>query len=189
MPENEAGDRAHAPRPDAAQVVAVAREVLRDRGVLGLTLEEVADRLRVDISGVTAHFGHLDDLYDALFADGHRILAQRFDALPIVDDPRERVRLQMHAFARFAVEDTGRHQLLFQRPVPGFEPSPASYALAVATLDRSREVLEDVGITESAHLDMLTAITGGMVNQQLANDPGGDRWLRLIDDTLDVYLA
>jgi hypothetical protein len=95
----------------------------------------------------------------------------------------------MHDFARFAVGDTGRHQLLFQRPVPGFEPSPASYALAVATLDRSREVLEDVGITESAHLDMLTAITGGMVNQQLANDPGGDRWLRLIDDTLDVYLA
>jgi signal transduction histidine kinase len=179
---------AGASRPDATQVVAVAREVLRDRGVLGLTLEEVANRLRVDISGVTAHYAHLDDLYDALFADGHRILAQRFAAVPVVDDPRERVRLQTHAFVRFAVEDAGRHQLLFQRLVPDFEPSPASYALAVENLDRSRKVLEDVGITESAHVDMLTAITGGMVNQQLANDPGGDRWLRLIDDTLDIYL-
>jgi signal transduction histidine kinase len=72
--------------------------------------------------------------------------------------------------------------------VPDFEPSPESYSLAVATLDQARKMLEDVGITEPAHVDMFTAIIAGMVNQQLANDPGGDRWLRLIDDTLDVYL-
>jgi signal transduction histidine kinase len=174
--------------PDAAQVLDAAREVLRDRGVLGLTLEEVASRLGVDVSAVTAHHGRLDDLCDALFADGQRILAQRLNALPVVDDPRERVRLQMHAFVRFSMEDVGRHQLLFQRLVPSFEPSPESYALAVANLDRSRQMLGDVGITEPAHVDMFTAIIAGMINQQLANDPGGDRWVRLIDDTLDVYL-
>jgi hypothetical protein len=27
----------------------------------------------------------------------------------------------------------------------------------------------------------------GLSTQQIANDPGGDRWLRLIDDAVDMY--
>ena len=31
-----------------------------------------------------------------------------------------------------------------------------------------------------------TAIIGGLVDQQLANDPGGDRWGRLVDRVVDM---
>ncbi len=31
-------------------------------------------------------------------------------------------------------------------------------------------------------------MTAGLAAQQTANDPGGDRWLRLIDDAVDMYL-
>ena len=38
-------------------------------------------------------------------------------------------------------------------------------------------------------MDLWTALVSGLINQQLANDPGGDRWARLIDRTVDMYLA
>src|SRR5215216_1494488 len=35
--------------------------------------------------------------------------------------------------------------------------------------------------------DFATAIIGGLINQQLANDPGGTRWSVLLDRTIDVW--
>jgi hypothetical protein len=31
-------------------------------------------------------------------------------------------------------------------------------------------------------------VRGGSI-QQLANDPGGDRWVRLLDDVIEMFLA
>jgi hypothetical protein len=45
------------------------------------------------------------------------------------------------------------------------------------------------GITSEAHVDMWTALTTGLVDQQISNDPGGDRWVRLLDDVVPMFLA
>jgi hypothetical protein len=29
----------------------------------------------------------------------------------------------------------------------------------------------------------------GLTDQQLSNDPGGDRWARLLDEAVDMFLA
>jgi len=29
----------------------------------------------------------------------------------------------------------------------------------------------------------------GLIDQQISNDPGGDRWYRLLDDALDMFFA
>jgi hypothetical protein len=39
------------------------------------------------------------------------------------------------------------------------------------------------------YLDLWTALTSGLVWQQIANEPGGDRWARLVDDVVDMFLA
>jgi hypothetical protein len=39
------------------------------------------------------------------------------------------------------------------------------------------------------HLDLWTALTTGLVDQQISNEPGGDRWIRLIDDAVAMFLA
>jgi predicted enzyme related to lactoylglutathione lyase len=36
---------------------------------------------------------------------------------------------------------------------------------------------------------MATALVTGLVDQQVSNDPGGDRWIRLIDESIDMFLA
>ena len=56
-------------------------------------------------------------------------------------------------------------------------------------LDGVRERLALNGVTDPRHLDMWTALTTGLVDQQISNDPGGDRWARLIDDFVTMFLA
>ncbi len=43
------------------------------------------------------------------------------------------------------------------------------------------------GITNPAAVDLFTAIGTGLADQQLSNDPGGDRWIRLIDDAVEMF--
>ena len=104
---------------------------------------------------------------------------------PAADAFRARAR----AFVSFCTEDPARYQLLFQRTLPGFSPSEDSYAVSVRVLQRAYDALAAAGITSDAHRDLFTAVALGLADQQLANDPGGDRWLRLVDEAADMLLA
>jgi hypothetical protein len=50
-----------------------------------------------------------------------------------------------------------------------------------------RRLFADCGITDSTDFDIWVALLGGLVNQQLANDPGGTRWSKLLDRAIDVW--
>ena len=147
-------------------MLAEAWALAHERGVLSLTLEQL----------------------DALYGDAQRQLRERGDRLPPTDEPREALRQWLHTYARYSAEDPVRWQLLTLRIVRDFEPSPESYAIALANLEYTRSLMHGVGITEPAHLDLLTGIFSGIVHQQLANEPGGNRWLRLIDEALDMFV-
>ena len=56
-------------------------------------------------------------------------------------------------------------------------------------LDLTREYLARNGVTDPRHVDLWTAVTTGLVDQQISNDPGGDRWTRLIEDVVRMLLA
>jgi hypothetical protein len=47
--------------------------------------------------------------------------------------------------------------------------------------------LRGLGITGDEDADVYTALLGGLVNQQLANDPGGQRWRRLIPRVMSMF--
>jgi hypothetical protein len=48
--------------------------------------------------------------------------------------------------------------------------------------------LADLGITDPAAMDLWTAMLTGLTDQQISNDPGGQRWERLIDRAVDMIL-
>lgn len=52
-----------------------------------------------------------------------------------------------------------------------------------------RSRIAGVGVTRASHFDMFTALVAGLSAQQTANDPDGDRWLRLVDPMVDMFLA
>ena len=74
-------------------------------------------------------------------------------------------------------------------PIPEFEPSPGAYAPAIRALQCTRERLARNGVTDPRHIDMWTAWTTGLVDQQISNDPGGHRWDRLIEDFVAMFLG
>ena len=43
------------------------------------------------------------------------------------------------------------------------------------------------GLTDPKLLDLYTALVTGLTDQQISNDPGGDRWIRLIDDAVTMF--
>ena len=93
------------------------------------------------------------------------------------------------AFVGFCNEDPARFQLLFQHSIPGWHPSAEAYAVAIENLGLSRAHLESIGITHPRSLDLWTALVSGLASQQVANDPGGDRWLRIVEPAVDMFLS
>src|SRR5450759_1245051 len=113
-----------------AGIVATAWELARIHGIGGVSLHALPREVGIRQPSLYAYFDSKNALYDAMFADGNRQLLERLDALRLPSDPRAAVRAFMRAFVSFALEDPARCALLFQRPIPGFEPSAESYAYA-----------------------------------------------------------
>jgi hypothetical protein len=51
------------------------------------------------------------------------------------------------------------------------------------------EVLVAAGATSPEKLDLWTALLSGLAAQQVSNDPGGDRWSRLVEPAVDMFVA
>ena len=43
------------------------------------------------------------------------------------------------------------------------------------------------GVQRQEDIDLFVAMVGGMVDAQLANDPGGDRWAALLDRAVNMF--
>jgi hypothetical protein len=104
-------------------------------------------------------------------------------------DPRTALAEFCELVVRFSSDDIVRHQLLFQRTIPGFEPSAESYALALEFYGRGTERLKAAGVTNAGDADLFTALVAGLAHQQVANDPGGDRWVRQAPRAVEMFLT
>jgi AcrR family transcriptional regulator len=176
------------------RILAAAWVLAAEQGLAGISLRDLAARVDLRQPSLYSYFDSKHALYDAMFAQGYEQLLAAVEPHdpdespgPAVD-PHEQIRRMAHVFVELSVVDVPRAQLLFQRTLPGFEPSPESYALASRFLDKTRRRLHAAGFTRPEDLDLYTALIGGLVNQQMANDPGGTRWLDLVDETVDMYL-
>jgi AcrR family transcriptional regulator len=135
-----------------------------------------------------SYFDSKHALYDAMFVDGWAALLE-FDPPKPCPDLRTTLRANTRRWMAFSVADPVRFQLLNQRTIPGFEPSRESYAVAQAAYQQSFAQIEAFGELTQADRDLWTAIVGGLVTQQISNDPGGTRWLGLIDDAVDLFVG
>lgn len=169
------------------EILAAAWEIARAEGLVAIAMRDLGARVGMRAQSLYAYFPSKHAIYDAMFAAGNRDLLSRIQAIEETD-PVRRLHAHAHAFVQFCTEDPVRHQLLFQRTIPGFEPSPESYATAVEGLALSRAAVASCGVKGTRAFDVWTALTGGLAAQQNANEPGGRRWARLIDECTDMYL-
>jgi len=171
------------------EIVHAAWALAAERGLAAWSLRDVAEAVGMRAPSLYVYFDSKGALYDAMFADGYRAFLARIEATPPEQDARAMLGRAAHVFFDFCVADPARYQLLFQRTVPGFVPSPASYALAGTALDLLVDVLRDAGVAEQREVDLWTAVLTGLTSQQISNDPSGDRWAQLVDDAVEIFLG
>jgi len=175
--------------------------IMVERGVGGLTVSEVARRMGVRGPSLYKYFPSLHAVYDQLFARGaaahNRAMSEAVDRQP---PGVARIRALAEASLRWSLENPALGQLMFWRPVPGFEPSAASFAISAEGLGRLRaELAAAASLGQLApHADsndaarLLTVVISGLFTRQSANQPGvsfeDGLFSRLADDALDMYL-
>jgi len=178
--------RAERRESTTSEILAAAWELAATQGLAGLSLRELAQKIGMRPPSLYWYFDSKNAIYDAMFLQGNRQLLARMAEVDWPSDAKSILRVCARGFVEFCVEDAPRFQLLFQRTIPGFVPSPEAYALAVEVVEQMRARLAAAGLTDPAAFDMLTALVSGIAAQQIANEPGGDRWVRLIDDMIDL---
>lgn len=175
-----------------AEIVAAAWELVRSDGLAGLGMRELGASVGMKAQSIYSYFESKNDIYDAMFREGYEAFAAESAAeLRDAADLHGAAiaRRMAHRFFEFCTSDPVRYQLLFQRTIPEFTPSVESYAVALDVYESMGEQLRSLGITDPDAFDLWTAVLTGLTDQQISNDPGGDRWERIIDRTVDMVLG
>lgn len=149
-----------------ASIIDAAWKLAQDNGVAGLSLHALARQ--VEMRQPSPY--------------------QYVDSVSLPRDSRAALKKLLRTFVEFAVEDRARSELLFHRHIPAFTPSPVSYALAEEALARAVKAIREAGVTQQGDVDCLVAMVAGIVDAQMANEPGGTRWTRHLNRLVDLYL-
>jgi len=171
------------------EILAAAWDLAGEKGLADLTLRDVGARIGMRAPSLYSYFDSKNAIYDAMFGQAWT------DYLAVIDStestlprsPRAGLKKIAHTFFDYAVANLARHQLMNQRTIPGFVPTAESYAPAVEVLERARGHLARYGVTGPDKFDLFTALIGGLIDAQQANEPGGDRWARLLDQGVDMF--
>jgi len=172
------------------EILQAAWVLVRAEGLAALSMRDLAAAVGMRAPSLYQYFDSKLAIYDAMFGQG------MVEALAVIEGGidgrtgREALRESGRALLHFTVSDPVRNQLLFQRTIPGFEPTPDSYAPAIAMSARVESLIAELGVADPAQaMDLWTALISGLSNQQLSNEPGGGRWIRLFDRTADMFFA
>ena len=165
-----------------ARILDAAWEFVREEGLAALSLRDLAGRVGLAPASLYSYFASKHGIYDAMFAQGYRQFLER-QGEPSADLGDE-LRRVAHSYMSFCMEEPVRYQLLFQRTIPGFEPSPESWALAQQCYQELAR-LRVHGLT-TQDIDLVSAVLTGLVDQQISNDPHGTRWVALLDDAASM---
>lgn len=186
------GRRAERHRATRDEILDAAWTLARESGLAGIALRDLGRRVGMTAQSLYSYFASKSEIHDAMFRQGYLALLDLIGRLERetaeIDEPRAALRRTAHAYMSFCTDDPVRYQLLFQRTIPDFVPSDESYRSAVEVVDRLAEHFRRIGIVDPDAIDLWTALMTGLTDQQISNDPGGDRWIRLVDRTVDMFL-
>jgi AcrR family transcriptional regulator len=189
-------------RQTIEEALDTAVAIMEEAGVGGLSMSEIARRLGMRQPSLYKYFESLHAVYDALFARGLERSGAAVQAA-IEQGPRDvdTIRAAARALVRWAVDNPALAQLLFWRPVPGFTPTAATFAVSVAQMDQLRAGFAQAAEAGLLHPDaasdqaqrLFTIVVSGVISQQMANEPGMNYeagiFTSLTDAALDMFFA
>jgi AcrR family transcriptional regulator len=184
------------------EILDIAQDVMTEEGVNALSLSEVARRLGVQPPSLYKYFDSLMAVYDALFERGQQL---HYETLRVAAEGAEPGLPTLHALfeasGTWCLANGPIAQLLFFRPVPGFEASSASMAPSVAMIQLQRDALADAvelgqlgpDAASDEAIHFLGVFISGSVGQAIANEPdlpwGTGRYTPLLPRLIDLLTA
>ena len=162
------------------EILTIAQEVMAEEGVNGLSLAEVARRLGVQPPSIYKYFPSLMAVYDELFRRGQienlEVMRQAIDA---AEPGMAAITAGLEASGRWLLAHRALGQLLFWRPVPKFEPSPAAFAPSIEMVAIQRVQLANAvargevgpGADSDEAIYLISTLITGVVSQAMANEP------------------
>ena len=183
-------------------ILETAQAIMRAEGAGALNLNELARRLGVKTPSLYEYFpGGKMQVYDALFRLGMETFAARMAPLGEQTTWAAYLRGHMEAYMQFALDFPELYQICFERPVPGFVPSPeslqvslAAYQAAVDEVTRRLEAGElrpAPGLTPQQVVDLGIGMVHGITSQHMANEPhvpvGEGRYGALIPAAVAIF--
>jgi AcrR family transcriptional regulator len=166
-----------------------------------LTMRAVAQEVGVAAPSIYLHFADKAELVWAALADKYAQLADRMGAADLAaahEGPRERLRAQVHAYCRFAVDNPGHYRLMYEIRQPVVERERMGLHPARGVSSRLRRALAacaDAGYPLSLPLYKATHTlwTGlhGMVSVQhsLAIAGSVNQLTAMADGLVDVLVS
>jgi AcrR family transcriptional regulator len=164
------------------EILDASWQLAEETGIAGLSLREVARSVGMQAPSIYTYFDSKDALFDAMFAEGYRQLGEAVtDWITAVagEQPADALGTVIGLWIKFCQDSFARYQIMFTRAIPRWQPSADAYAISVREYERMAEELAALGIEDAEDLDLYTAVASGLAAQQMANDPFGDRWVRL----------
>jgi AcrR family transcriptional regulator len=162
------------------EILQIARDVMTEEGVNGLSLAEVARRLGVQPPSLYKYFPSLMAIYDALFLEGQRAHLQEMRAgMQGVSPGLDALTAGLEASGRWLLANRAVGELLFWRPVPSFQPSPEAFAVSVEMVELQRNALADavakgqLGRAANGEnaIYLVSTMIAGVLSQAFANEP------------------
>lgn len=182
-------------------ILAVARDIMREHGVAALNLNEIARRIGITPPALYTYFPGKMALYDALYRLGFRLFLEADTELFRTTAPDwERVHAWFALRLALAEEHADLYHLVFDVPIPGFEPSPESLeevqAFYAATVSGIAEVIAAgamrPNLSAEQVTDLLLSMRLGIVAAHLGKQrrlPPPERVARLLPEAMAVLRA
>ncbi len=154
---------------------------MREEGVAAMSMHGVARRVGIKAPSLYTYFESKHALYDELFRIGMREYRARLDQVEQDAGPGlDALDAFVHESLRFADEHPELFQLLFERPVPGFEPSTEAMEEAAGLLSdtdsRVRRMMASGVIRTELDVeqarDVIVVLVQGLMSLKRANEPG-----------------
>jgi AcrR family transcriptional regulator len=108
-------------------VLDVASRLLEAEGPQALTMRRIAAEVGCSTSVLYTMFGGKSGVAEGLWREGFERLRQAMERVE-ADDPLGRLTALGHAYRSNALANRAYYAVMFQRPIPGFEPSAEAYA-------------------------------------------------------------
>jgi AcrR family transcriptional regulator len=109
--------------PVTDDLLSAARQVLEKKGPGALTVRAIAAQADISTMAVYSRFGCKAKILEALYRRGFELLREELEKVPASPSSVEDITRLGFAYRRFALNNPGLYGLMFERPLPGFDPT------------------------------------------------------------------